>query len=156
MTSVQKRGETVERERRQQERRHEVVTGRRLSLPSTIQSTTVATKAKAERRRSIRRESSAGSLSNGGGGKPPAKAPSCNENEAPVQNHPYSPPETRSVKKKKHLNPDFMENATRTAAVLQFSPPNQATNERREREHIQRREEERYVLLATISIAEFE
>jgi hypothetical protein len=145
LTSVQKRAEAVERERRQQERRHAVVTGRRVSLPSTIPSSTVATKAKVERRRSIRRESSSKSLQLPGGGKPPAKAPPNQENQAPVPNH-YSPPQTRSAKKKK-INPDFMNYAMAAAeSVLQFSPPNQAENQRLESERIQRQEEERYVL----------
>lgn len=135
LTSAQKRAEVVAMERRQQERRTAVVSGRRrLSLPSTIQSSTVATKSKVDRRRSIRRESSSGSV-----GSVPLAGVADKENALGG----YSPPETRSAKKKKALNPAFLGNST--TAWMQFSPPDQEANQRNERERILRMEEQRYV-----------
>lgn len=88
---------------------------KRQSLPSTIASSTKINQSKVERRKSIRRQS----LSH--------------------KNPNFSPPETRSAKKKKIVN-SFLKPQPN---VLSFSPPNQKENERRELEERQRAEAER-------------
>lgn len=151
LSAAQKRAEVVEMERRQQERRASVMQGRRrrLSLPTTIQSSTVATKSKVDRRRSIRRENSSNSLASAN-----AAASKENADNNTNINHKrtssnihcyYSPPETRSAKKKKlELNPAFFD-TIKPSSLLSFPPPNQAANEQREIKRLEQAERERYV-----------
>lgn len=93
---------------------------RRLSLPMSADSSTAVNTKKVQRRRSLRRQSIASSK----------------------ENPHFSPPETRSAKKKR-LNAEFMQGGA--GAMLTFSPPNQKENARREKEEIERKESERYV-----------
>ena len=95
---------------------------RRQSLPYSIPSSTVATKSKVERRRSLRRQSIRNSTSK--------------ENTNPH----YSPPETRSAKKKK-LHDKFV--GGEGGCALQFSPPDQQLNAKREQEELERKQNER-------------
>jgi len=90
---------------------------RRDSLPSTIESSTVATEAKAKRRQSIRRESIA-----------EFKARAKHER---AMKELYSPPQTRSAKKQQNQG------------VMSFSPPDQELNERMEKERVAKAEYER-------------
>ena len=102
---------------------------RRLSLPVSAHSSTVITKPKVDRRRSLRRQSSSFSSKE-------------NKYNRALPNPHFSPPETRSAKKKR-LQTQFMQGGA--GALFTFSPPNQAENARREKEEIERKEQERYV-----------
>jgi hypothetical protein len=101
----------------------------RLSLPTTIDSATVATEAKARRRQSTRRDSIAAFK---------ARAQerlevTSKENSPPA---PYSPPLTRSTKKARKGG--FLEESV--GLILSFSPPNQEENARRERKELEKKE----------------
>jgi hypothetical protein len=121
-----RRSERVEAEASEHRRRE------RLSLPSTIDSATVATEAKVRRRQSTRRDSIAAFK---------ARAherlqATSKENSPPA---PYSPPLTRSAKKPRVVG--TLEESM--GLILSFSPPNQEENARREREEFENKERAR-------------
>lgn len=115
---------------------------RRDSLPSTCESSTVATEAKVLRRQSLRRESLSEFKARQKELRLQQQKTRDEELKALEELPPkpdkenqgaYSPPLTRSAKKARFDS----------GIVLNFSPPNQEENARREKEANQRREKER-------------
>ena len=126
--AAQKRAERAAADAREQRRRD-----RSSSLPMTIESSTKATNEKAMRRRSTRRESIASF-------KEKAKAirNTIKKENTPPRRLPfastYSPPLTRSAKKARFEGEDAQ------SLVLNFSPPDQQENARREKKEKEMRE----------------
>ena len=116
------------------------------SHPQTIESSTKINAEKAHRRLSSRFSSG----SHGKGAKSQARdqtsisssACSLSENRPPA----YSPPLTRSGKKKQLSQPNSTAVFSKNGVLLEFSPPDQRENERREREKVKLAEQERYVI----------
>ena len=120
----------------------------RLSLPSTIESSTVATEDKAKRRQSLRRRQS--DIANFKkeqlrkrkeleAAKENSTTPAKGDKKDPNM---YSPPLTRSAKKAKG-----------PGSLFSFSPPDQKLNARREREARERAEAEQYVTCHVLCVA---
>jgi hypothetical protein len=156
-SAAEKRSESVAAERKEQQRRQ------RLSFPNTIQSSTVVNESKALRRRSsarYQRQSSESSLPTSA-----VESTSGKENESENNGpNPYllppkspgptpywktteerggemSPRLTRSQSKSK--NPPARDEVT--GFILNFSPPNQDANARREQAQLKAKDQERYV-----------
>lgn len=115
--------------------------GHRLSLPQTIDSSTKVNAEKVQRRLSSR---FASKKSNQGLYHSPSKSSILSNSNRENKLPPYSPPQTRSAKQQKRnglVNSPSI--CKRSGVLLEFSPPDQAENERRENEYVQRTEEER-------------
>jgi hypothetical protein len=142
----QKRAEAVAAEKKERERRQ------RLSLPASIKSTTHVNEAKAKRRLS-RRLSAHLTISSKENDAPNKKSNAASPESPRLGPTPYykiveerggqkSPPLTRSHKKESRKDPTEFRGG---GMVLNFSPPNQEENARRELARMDASERERYV-----------
>jgi|UPI000581A959 kinesin family protein C1 len=140
----QKRAEAVAAEKKERERRQ------RLSLPASIKSTTHVNEAKAKRRLS-RRLSAHLTISSKENGAPNKKSNAASPESPRLGPTPYykiveerggqkSPPLTRSHKKESRKDPTEFRGG---GMVLNFSPPNQEENARRELARMDASERER-------------
>lgn len=122
-----KREERVAAERTAEARR------KRLSLPNTCKSSTVATEDKARRRMSMLSQARRDSIAS-------FKAEQKKKRQEMAKENHYSPPMTRSTSKNKKQR---VEEPAVKGTILSFSPPDQQENARREAEELRQKEEER-------------